>query len=88
MHSVISRVDIIIINDEEALQLSGKDTSFCCCSRNHDLWTCPHCDKKGEHGAMLFGESQNFLQFQLIRFIKLKTLLELVIVLLEALQDF
>ena len=26
LHSVISRVDIIIINDEEALQLSGKDT--------------------------------------------------------------
>ena len=31
---VIRRVDIIIINDEEALQLSGKDTLFACCKRN------------------------------------------------------
>ena len=28
LHSVISRVDIIIINDEEAIQLSGKETLF------------------------------------------------------------
>jgi sugar/nucleoside kinase (ribokinase family) len=35
---VIRRVDIIIINDEEALQLSGKDTIICRGKRNSVFW--------------------------------------------------
>ena len=43
---VIRRVDIIIINDEEALQLSGKDTSICSCKRNSVFRPQANCNKK------------------------------------------
>jgi sugar/nucleoside kinase (ribokinase family) len=35
---VIRRVDIIIINDEEALQLSGKDTLFAAAKEISVFW--------------------------------------------------
>ena len=60
LHSVISRVDIIIINDEEAIQLSGKDTLFAAAQEIMSYGPSYIVIKKGEHGAMLFGESVFF----------------------------
>ena len=60
LHRVISRVDIIIINDEEAIQLSGKDTLFAAAQEIMSYGPSHIVIKKGEHGAMLFGESEFF----------------------------
>lgn len=60
LHRVISRVDIIIINDEEAIQLSGKDTLFAAAQEIMSYGPSNIVIKKGEHGAMLFGESEFF----------------------------
>ena len=60
LHSVISRVDIIIINDEEAIQLSGKDTLFAAAHEIMSYGPSHIVIKKGEHGAMLFGETEFF----------------------------
>ena len=60
LHSVISRVDIIIINDEEAIQLSGKDTLFAAAQEIMSYGPSHIVIKKGEHGAMLFGETEFF----------------------------
>ena len=60
LHNVISRVDIIIINDEEAIQLSGKDTLFAAAQEIMSYGPSHIVIKKGEHGAMLFGESEFF----------------------------
>ena len=57
---VIRRVDIIIINDEEALQLSKKDTLFAAANEILSFGPKQIVIKKGEHGAMLFDESQFF----------------------------
>ena len=57
---VIKRVDIIIINDEEALQLSKKDTLFAAANEILSFGPKQIVIKKGEHGAMLFDESQFF----------------------------
>ena len=60
LHNVISRVDIIIINDEEALQLSGKDTLFAAAQEIMSYGPAHIVIKKGEHGAMLFGKTEFF----------------------------
>ena len=57
---VIKRVDIIIINDEEALQLSKKETLFAAANEILSFGPKQIVIKKGEHGAMLFDESQFF----------------------------
>ena len=57
---VIKRVDVIIINDEEALQLSKKDTLFAAANEILSFGPKQIVIKKGEHGAMLFDESQFF----------------------------
>ena len=57
---VIKRVDIIIINDEEALQLSKKDTLFAAANKILSYGPKQIVIKKGEHGAMLFDESRFF----------------------------
>ena len=57
---VIRRVDIIIINDEESLQLSGKDTLFAAAKEILSFGPKQIVIKKGEHGAMLFDESRFF----------------------------
>jgi sugar/nucleoside kinase (ribokinase family) len=57
---VIKRVDIIIINDEEALQLSKKDTLFAAANEILSFGPKQIVIKKGEHGAMLFDESRFF----------------------------
>ena len=60
LHSVISRVDIIIINDEEAIQLSGKNTLFAAAQEIMSYGPSKIVIKKGEHGAMLFGKTEFF----------------------------
>ena len=57
---VIKRVDIIIINDEEALQLSKKDTLFAAANEILSFGPKQIVIKKGEHGAMLFDKSRFF----------------------------
>ena len=57
---VIRRVDIIIINDEEALQLSGKDTLFAAAKQILSFGPKQIVIKKGEHGAMLFEDGEFF----------------------------
>ena len=57
---VIKRVDIIIINDEEAFQLSKKDTLFAAANKILSYGPKQIVIKKGEHGAMLFDESRFF----------------------------
>ena len=54
LKEVIGMVDILIINDEEARQLSG-DYSLVTAARKIMALGCPHLIiKKGEHGALLF----------------------------------
>ncbi len=57
---VIRRVDIIIINDEESLQLSGKDTLFAAAKEILSFGPKQIVIKKGEHGAMLFEDGEFF----------------------------
>ena len=57
---VIEKVNIIIINDEEALQLSGKDTLFNAADEILKMGPKHVVIKKGEHGAMLFNKSEFF----------------------------
>ena len=57
---VIKQVNIIIINDEEAIQLSGKDTLFAAATEILKMGPEHVVIKKGEHGAMLFSEKEFF----------------------------
>jgi len=57
---VIKQVNIIIINDEEAIQLSGKDTFFAAATEILKMGPEHVVIKKGEHGAMLFSEKGIF----------------------------
>ncbi len=60
LHGVIRRVNIIVINDEEAKQLSGEDSLFKAAEEISKLGPQYIIIKKGEHGAILFGENQQF----------------------------
>ena len=57
---VIEKANIIIINDEEALQLSGKDTLFNAADEILKMGPKHVVIKKGEHGAMLFNKEEFF----------------------------
>ena len=57
---VIRKANIIIINDEEALQLSGKDTLFNAAEEILKMGPEHVVIKKGEHGAMLFNKKKFF----------------------------
>ena len=57
---VIEKANIIIINDEEALQLSGKDTLFNAADEILKMGPEHVVIKKGEHGAMLFNKEEFF----------------------------
>ena len=57
---VIEKANIIIINDEEALQLSGKDTLFNAADEILKMGPKHVVIKKGEHGAMLFNKEAFF----------------------------
>ena len=58
---IINRVDVIVINDEEAIQLSGKDSLFSAAEEILKLGPKYVIIKKGEHGSMLFGDKEFFV---------------------------
>jgi sugar/nucleoside kinase (ribokinase family) len=57
---VIRRVDALIINDEEARQLSGEHSLLKASRVIHDMGPRYLVIKKGEHGALLFHRGQMF----------------------------
>lgn len=60
LHEVIKRVDVIIINDEEARQLSGEYALVTAAKKIHEMGPKHVVIKKGEHGALLFNEGNMF----------------------------
>jgi sugar/nucleoside kinase (ribokinase family) len=57
---VIARIDVITINDEEARQLSGEYSLVKAAAKIQSMGPKYVVIKKGEHGALLFHESQVF----------------------------
>ena len=57
---VIAQVDALIINDEEARQLSGEFSLISAAKKIHTLGPKYLIIKRGEHGAFLFHEKQMF----------------------------
>ncbi|OIQ37505.1 MAG: sugar kinase [Bacteroidetes bacterium MedPE-SWsnd-G1] len=60
LHSVLKRVDVITINDEEARQLSGEYSLVNAAKKIHTMGPKYVVIKKGEHGALLFSEDSMF----------------------------
>lgn len=60
LHTVLKRVDVITINDEEARQLSGEYSLVNAAKRIHEMGPKYVVIKKGEHGALLFNEGKMF----------------------------
>ena len=60
LKKVIARVDVLTINDEEARQLSGEFSLLKAAAKIQEMGPKYLIIKKGEHGAMLFGEGQLF----------------------------
>ena len=58
--AVIKHVDVITINDEEAMQLSGQSNMVSAAKGIHKLGPPYVIIKKGEHGALLFYKDQPF----------------------------
>lgn len=58
--TVLKQVDVLTINDEEARQLSGEYSLVKAAAKILTLGPKYLIIKKGEHGALLFGESQIF----------------------------
>ena len=58
--SVVGRADIIVINHEEALQLSGESSLALAAKAIHKLGPSFVIIKKGEHGALLFHHDEAF----------------------------
>lgn len=58
--AVIKQVDIITINDEEAIQLSGKNNLVQAAAAIHAMGPAYVIIKKGEHGALLFHKEGPF----------------------------
>lgn len=57
---VIKRVNVITINDEEARQLTGEYSLVAAARKIHEMGPEYVVIKKGEHGALLFNESNVF----------------------------
>ena len=57
---VIKRVDVITINDEEARQLTGEHSLVTAAKKIHTMGPEYVVIKKGEHGALLFNDSNVF----------------------------
>lgn len=57
LHSVIAKVDVLTINDEEARQLSGEYSLVKAARKIQAMGPKYLIIKKGEHGALLFGEN-------------------------------
>ena len=60
LHTVLKRVDVITINDEEARQLSGEYSLVNAAKKIHLMGPKYVVIKKGEHGALLFQEEKMF----------------------------
>ncbi len=60
LKEVISRVDVLTINDEEARQLSGEYSLVRAAHKIHEMGPAYLIIKKGEHGALLFHNGQIF----------------------------
>jgi len=60
LHTVLKRVDVITINDEEARQLSGEYSLVNAAKKIHEMGPKYVVIKKGEHGALLFNEGNMF----------------------------
>ena len=61
LDEVIAKVDLITINDEEARQLSEEHSLVKAAEKIHAMGPKYVIIKKGEHGAMLFGEGKIFI---------------------------
>ncbi|KQS93346.1 PfkB family carbohydrate kinase [Chryseobacterium sp. Leaf394] len=57
---MIAKTDVISINDEEARQLSGEYSLVKAAKKIHEIGPAYVIIKKGEHGALLFGEGKIF----------------------------
>ena len=55
LRNVLQRVDLLVINDEEALQLSGESTLVRAAQRISTMGPRYLVIKRGEHGAIMFG---------------------------------
>ncbi|MGJ8745931.1 PfkB family carbohydrate kinase [Polaribacter sp.] len=60
LHTVLKRVDVITINDEEARQLSGEYSLVNAANKIHEMGPEYVVIKKGEHGALLFNNGNMF----------------------------
>ena len=60
LHTVLKRVDVITINDEEARQLSGEYSLVNAAKKIHLMGPKFVVIKKGEHGALLFNDGKMF----------------------------
>ena len=60
LHTVLKRVDVITINDEEARQLSGEYSLVNAAKKIHTMGPTYVVIKKGEHGALLFSGEKIF----------------------------
>ena len=60
LHTVLKRVDVITINDEEARQLSGEYSLVNAAKKIHEMGPKYVVIKKGEHGALLFNSGKMF----------------------------
>ena len=60
LKSVISRVNVLMINDDEARQLSGENSLINAAKEIHKLGPETVVIKKGEHGALMFENNKRF----------------------------
>ena len=60
LHSVISKTDVLIINDEEALQLSSSNNLMDAATKIQTMGPKFLIIKQGENGAILFNNNQSF----------------------------
>ncbi|WP_375237790.1 PfkB family carbohydrate kinase [Aurantibacter sp.] len=60
LKKVISKIDVITINDEEARQLSGEYSLVNAAKKIHEMGPKYVVIKKGEHGALLFHNNDMF----------------------------
>tara|TARA_B100001113_G_scaffold238569_1_gene196127 strand:+ start:120 stop:1025 length:906 start_codon:yes stop_codon:yes gene_type:complete len=60
LHIVVSKTDVLIINDEEALQLSSSNNLIDAAAKIQTMGPKFVIIKKGEQGAILFGNNQSF----------------------------
>ena len=60
LKAVISRVNVLMVNDDEARQLSGEESLTLAAKKIHQMGPETVVIKKGEHGALMFEEGKRF----------------------------